>query len=123
MKTITQFEVRHPKFNTQIHPNMARAEFAKSCSSSPESITIHEVQVTELEHGDVVELELHRGGSDDMDGIHTGGSWTGPVRGVVKIHGEHDVRVVDAETGRHIQTINRIAEDHAFPYRNVRVVN
>lgn len=123
MKTVTVFKIQDKakKYHPQIHPTAARVEFATR--RDPEGYTVEEMEVSLLEDGDIVELELHRGGAEDMDGIHHGGDWVGPVRGVVRTHGECAASVVDVETGRHIQSIDRIAESEGFPYRKVRVIN
>lgn len=121
MKMITAYTIRGAKFNNgRLYDKRSTAEQNNNGGE------VLEVQAPWLETGDVVELELHRGGEDDMDGIHRGGDWIGPIRGVIQVSENYPdaavCQVVDEHTGQHIQSIGRLTND-AFPYRNIRIIS
>ncbi len=80
--------------------------------------------------GDTIEVELHRGGFEDEDGIHTGGSWRKTV-GVVEVdlvqfHEDGTVReitgVIRDQRGAHLQCMTLRTGVNGFPYRNARLM-
>jgi hypothetical protein len=76
-----------------------------------------------FEVGDLVEVELHRGGVEDDDGITTGGSWIGPVTGLVDKVFHNNATLVEPSTKRLLQVISRIAGEVGYPYRNARLAS
>lgn len=78
--------------------------------------------------GDLVSVELFRGGYDDEDGIHHGGGWQEPVVGIASVqlidleHSEVDGFIADPDTGQHIQSLPLKAGRVGYPYRNAKLV-
>lgn len=72
---------------------------------------------------DLVEVELHRGGHQDEDGIGSGGEW-GKAYGLVRVStislqtGEVNGYLFEPGTERHIQFMTLRAGVIGFPYRN-----
>lgn len=78
-----------------------------------------------FETGDHIEVELHRGGLEDDDGITTGGGWI-KQNGVVHVEWEKNgipMGFLRNENGDHIQTMDFVAGSVNYPYRNARLIN
>jgi hypothetical protein len=81
-----------------------------------------------LWEGDLITVELHRGGYETDDGIHQGGRWTGPVYGMAHVNVVHlesgrvDGWLGEPGTDRHIQSMPLHAGKQGFPYRNATLV-
>lgn len=133
-RTATIYKIAGQKF---AFPTMAAAErhrddWTMRCKGA--EITAAEIELPDdvFWQGDTISVELHRGGSDDMEGIHHGGGWIKSVGYVqVRLVGlSQDGQVVEVEgvlrelgTDRHIQSMTMRAGKIGFPYRNAQLVN
>lgn len=117
MKTEKRFYVKDTNLAPSNDSKKLR-EFAESIGYS--DFDISEKQMNFLEDGDKITISYCAGGSEDDDGIHTGGEWmdiTGtwkeksPVMGLFK-----------SDCGEYSLSVGSDMSYNGFPYKNVRIV-
>ena len=116
MKTITKYQVVNSRIATMDNETELREFAIKLGHTDPEIIT---VLVNVLEEGDKITVSKHVGGTEDEDGITTGGKWidiTGTFHPLNDVVGEFRVNeqffgMMRAEMGMNI-----------YPIKDVRMV-
>lgn len=115
------------------YPSMNHAQSAiANMAGRSENSFIEEVDFTLPEGafwtGDRISVELHRGGSEDFDGLHSGGKWV-EFSGIAEVllvniaRNEVMGAINDANTGQTIQIMPLHAGKVGFPYRNAKLLS
>lgn len=124
MKTEQAFQVSYAgHMNGRVSMHFDRESAERATTYWPGSPgTVAEVTINVFEAGEQIEVELHRG-SVERDSIRTGGAWTQPVRGFVRVMDiNHRSGWLVDDAGRVIQAMSLIAGEQGYPYRNARLV-
>ena len=81
--------------------------------------------------GDTISVELHRGGSENEDGIHSGGGWRAAVGyadvSMIWLLPDNTVGSIEGDmmelgTDRHVQSMSLKVGAQGFPYRNAAIL-
>lgn len=125
-KCIHETNVAYPTFNA------AQRAVRTMPSWYPEGEHIEELQFEVPEDafwtGDLISVELYRGGYDDDDGIHHGGKWQVPTTGRVGVTAVDLARntvdgwIFDPNTNQHIQSLPLQAGLVGYPFRNAKLL-
>lgn len=121
MKTVQLFRINSP---LKLHVFASRKSAQHHCDFYPRMAgEIEEFTGQFFETGDVITVELHRGGIDNEDGLHLGGGWIksgGIVEVTDELGGFPTGSIVD-QNGKHIQSMSMVAGLTGFPYRNAQL--